>query len=94
MPGDGLTLTVRVSGKEQFFRIPHSLSDGGDGRFFVLIENVNRLELVGHAGDDLLLLVLFWNLTRLGWEIADVADARLDDEISAEVFFDGFGFGG
>src|ERR1700730_61446 len=91
MPGDRLALAVFVCCKQKLVRVLQELLQLIDPLLLVRIDDVERTELVldVHAEPSPLLLLIFLRDVRsaLG-QVADVTNARLDDEIVSEIALD------
>ena len=88
MPGDCFTFAVFIRCQQDLFGVFHQLFELGDLSFFIWVDDIQGCEIVFDI-DALFrpgeLLYLFRNIGSALWQIANVADASLDDEVIAEV---------
>ena len=96
VPGDRLALAVLVRREQELVRVAELLPQVRDHTLLVGVDNVERLELVldVHAELAVTLALLLRDVRGPVREVADVPDARLDDEVAAEVAGDRPRFGG
>ena len=87
VPGDGLALPVLVRREQQLVGSLQLLLEVGDDPFLVVVDDVVRLELAVDVHAELPVAGAIRRRDVRGpvREVADVADARLDDEVAAEV---------
>jgi hypothetical protein len=88
VPGDRLALAVLVRREQELVGVGEQLLQLADLLPLVRVDDVEGLELVVDVDAEprpRLLLVLLGNVGGALGEVADVADARLDDEALAEV---------
>ncbi len=94
MPGDRLALAVFVRREQELVGDLEQLLQLGDLLPLVGVDDVEGLEVVVDVDAEArpaLLLVLLRDVGRALGQIADVTDARLDDEAVAEVALDRLG---
>ena len=96
VPGDRLALAVLVRREQELVRVAELLPQVRDHTLLVGVDDVERLELVldVHAELAVTLALLLRDVRGPVREVADVPDARLDDEVAAEVAGDRPRFGG
>ena len=87
MPGDRLPLPILVGCEQELVGVAELLLEVRDDVLLVGVDDVERLELAldVHAELAVALPLLLRHVRRPVRQIADVADARLHDEASAEV---------
>jgi hypothetical protein len=94
MPGDRLAFAVFIGREQELVGGGEELLQLADLLPLVRVDDVERLEVVldvdAEAG-PCLLLVLLGDVGRALRQIADVADARLHDEVVAEIAGDRLG---
>src|SRR5438093_444707 len=91
VPGDRLALAVFVRRQQELVGLLQELLQLADLLLLVGIDDVERLEVVLDIDAEarpLLLLVFLRDVGGALGQVADVADARLDDEIVAEIALD------
>ena len=91
VPGDRLALAVFVGREQELVGLLQELLQLADLLLLVRVDDVERLEVVLDVDAEprpLLLLVLLGDVGGALGEVADVADARLDDEVVPEVALD------
>ena len=96
VPGDRLALTVLVSGEEELVGFLEQALELGHVRLLVARDDVHRLEAVVDVDAQAcpgLALQLRGDVRRALWEVTDVADGGLHDEVRPEVTRDGAGLG-
>ena len=96
VPGDRLALAVLVRREQELVGLGELLLQIRDDALLVGVDDVERLELVLDVDAELAVLrpLLLRDVRRPLREVADVADARLHDEVAAEVAGDGPRLGG
>ena len=93
VPRDGLAFAVFVCREQELVGVPQLRLQVADDRFLLRIHDVERLEVVVDVDAEArpgLLLLGRRNLGGAVWEVADVADRRLDHVVAAEVARDRF----
>ena len=93
MPGDRFPFAIGIGCEVEFVGRLQFARDFAHGRLFCLVEDVDGLKAFLDARDDLLFLFVGRYLTGFAGQIPNMANARLNDVVLAEVFLDSLGFG-